>query len=103
VAIEQQSSKEEKMPVVEGSTVKERLLRAALGQPLLPTSLSFPFLGFASDAWLLIIAPALQFPEQAFTREFLLGNLESFLDVVVENFDFHFLTTFDSLIGFSAY
>jgi hypothetical protein len=103
VAIEEQSNRKEEMLSVEGSTVKERLLRAALGQPLLPAPLSFPFLGFASDAWLLIIAPALQFPEQTFTREFLLGNLESFLDVIVENFDFHFLTTFDSLIGFSAY
>ena len=74
---------------MEGSTVKERLFGTTFCQPLLPASLGFPLLGFASDTRLFIVAPTLQFPEQTFACEFLLGNLESFLDVIIENFDFH--------------
>ena len=48
---------------MEGSSVKEGLFRTPFCQPLLPASLRFPFFGFASDARLLIIAPAFQFPE----------------------------------------
>jgi len=48
--------------------------------------------------------PAFQFAEESFPRELLLGNFEGFLDVIIEDFDFHSsrLSTFpgDACIGF---
>src|SRR5687767_7900564 len=64
-------------------------LRPALCQPLLTPPLSFPFLCFSSDARFFVIPPALQFPEESFPREFFLGDLQSFFDVVIKNLDFH--------------
>jgi hypothetical protein len=72
----------------EGTDVRA-LLRTAFRQPLLPAALSFPLLGFAPDAGLLIVPTALEFSEQTFTGQLFLGDLERLLDVVVENFDFH--------------
>ena len=67
----------------------ERLLWLALRQPLLTAPLRFALLGFLPDTWLFVKPPALQFSEEPFPREFLLGNFESFLDVIIEDFDFH--------------
>lgn len=66
-----------------------RLFRPALRQPLLTAALGFPLLGLFADTGLFVISPPLQFPEEPFPRKLFLGDFERFLDVVVEDFDFH--------------
>ncbi len=84
------------MPLWVGENRRWRILfRTTFCQPLLPAPLGFPFFRLPPDARLLIIPPALQFSEQPFTGKFFLGDLESFLDIIIENFDFHIWTTFD--------
>lgn len=72
-----------------GKLVEGRLLRLTLRQPLLTPPLRFALLGFLPDTWLFVKPPPLQFAEESFPRKLLLGNFESFLDVVIEDFDFH--------------
>jgi hypothetical protein len=67
----------------------DRLLRLTLRQPLLTPPLSFALLGFFPDARLLVKPSPLQFAEESFPREFFLGNFEGFLNVIIEDFDFH--------------
>jgi len=80
------------------------LLWLTLRQPLLTPPLRLALLGFLPDTWLLVKPPALQFAEESFPRKFLLGNFEGFLDVIIEDFDFHSsrLCTFpgDACTGF---
>ena len=87
-----------------GEPVEGRLLRFTLRQPLLTPPLGFALLGFLPDARLLVKPSALQFAEESFPREFLLGDFEGFLDVIIEDFNFHSsrLCTFpgDACIGF---
>jgi hypothetical protein len=71
------------------SRLKGRLLWLTLRQPLLTPPLRFALLGFLPDTRLFVKPSALQFSEESFPREFLLGNFESFLDVIIEDFDFH--------------
>ena len=82
-----------------------RLLWLTLRQPFLTPTLCLALLGFFPDARLLVKPPTLQFPEEAFPRELLFGNFEGFLDVIIEDFDFHSsrLSTFpgDACTGFS--
>lgn len=66
-----------------------RLFGAALGQPLLTAALCFPLFGFLADARLLVVPPPLQFPKEPFSGKLFLRNFERFLDVVIEDFDFH--------------
>ena len=70
-------------------TVEGRLLWLTLRQQLLTPPLRLKLLGFLSDARLFVKPPPLQFAEESFPREFLLGNFEGFLDVIIEDFDFH--------------
>jgi len=72
-----------------GKPVEGRLLWLTLRQPLLTTTLCLALLGFLPDARLLVKPPTLQFPEESFSRELLFGNFEGFLDVIIEDFDFH--------------
>ena len=72
-----------------GEPVEGRLLWLTLRQPLLTTTLCLALLGFLPDARLLVKPPTLQFPEESFSRELLFGNFEGFLDVIIEDFDFH--------------
>src|SRR6476660_421809 len=65
------------------------LFRPALRQPLLTATLGFPLFGFLADAGLFVIPPPLQFPEEPFPRKLFLCDFERFLDIVVEDFDFH--------------
>ncbi len=87
-----------------GEPVEGRLLWLTLRQPLLTPPLRLALLGFLPDTRLLVKPPTLQFAEESFPREFLLGNFESFLDVIIEDFDFHSsrLCTFpgDACTGF---
>jgi len=87
-----------------GKPVEGRLLWLTLRQPLLTTTLCLALLGFLPDARLLVKPPTLQFPEESFSRELLFGNFEGFLDVIIEDFDFHSsrLSTFpgDACTGF---
>jgi hypothetical protein len=87
-----------------GEPVEGLLLRLTLGQPLLTPPLRLSLLGFLPDTRLFIKSPTLQFAEESFPRELLLGNLEGFLDVIIEDFDFHSsrLCTFpgDACTGF---
>lgn len=46
-------------------------------------------LRFLSHAGLLVETATLQLTEQTFSRELLLGNLQCFFNVVVEDLDFH--------------
>jgi hypothetical protein len=46
----------------------ERLFRPALRQPLLTATLGFPLFRLFPHAGLLVIPPALQFPEEPFSR-----------------------------------
>ena len=71
-------------PVFEGC-----LLWLTLRQPLLTPPLCLALLGFLPDTWLFVKPPSLQLPEESFARELFLGNFESFLDVIIEDFDFH--------------
>ncbi len=66
-----------------------RLLGLPFGQPLLTAPLCFPQLGFFSYARLFVESTALEFAEQSFAGQFFLGDLESFFNVVIEDFDFH--------------
>jgi hypothetical protein len=68
---------------------RESLLRPALRKPLLTAPLRLALLGFLPDARLLVVPTAFQFPEEPFSREFLLCNFERFFNVVIEDFDFH--------------
>jgi hypothetical protein len=72
-----------------GKPVEGRLLWLTLRQPLLTPPLCLTLLGFLPDTRLFVKSPALQFSEESFPREFLFGNFESFLDVIIEDFDFH--------------
>ena len=87
-----------------GKPVKGPLLWLTLRQPLLTPSLCLALLGFLPDTRLLVKPSTLQFAEESFPREFLLGNFEGFLDVIIEDFDFHSsrLCTFpgDACTGF---
>jgi len=65
------------------------LFRLTLRQPLLAATLSLALLGFLPDARLLVKPAPLQFPEEPFAREFFLGDFERFINVVIEDFDFH--------------
>ena len=71
------------------SPLEERLLWLTLRQPLLTPSLCLALLGFFPDTRLFVKPPAFQFAEESFPREFLLGNFESFFDVIIEDLDFH--------------
>ena len=71
------------------ATEVERLFRPALRQPLLTATLGFPLFGFLADTGLFIIPPPLQFSEEPFPRKLFLRDFERFLDIVVEDFDFH--------------
>lgn len=73
----------------ESARVNDQLLRLPLGQPLLTAALSFAQFRFLSDARLFIETATLQFAEQTFACQLLLGNLQSFFNVVIENFNFH--------------
>lgn len=72
-----------------GEPVEGRLLWLTLRQPLLTPPLRLALLGFLSDTRLFVKSPAFQFAEESFPREFLLGNFEGFLDVIIEDFNFH--------------
>lgn len=65
------------------------LVDLSLGEPLLATSHRLALFGFPAHARLFIEPTSLQFTEQPFTSELLLGNLEGLVDVVVEDSDFH--------------
>ena len=87
-----------------GEPVEGRLLWLTLRQPFLTPPLRLALLGFLPDAGLFVKPPALQFAKESFPRELLLGNFEGFLDVIIEDFDFHSsrLSTFpgDACTGF---
>lgn len=87
-----------------GKPAERRLLWLALRQPFLAPTLRFSLLGFLPHARLLVKPPTLQFPEEPFPRELLFGNFEGFLDVIVEDFDFHSCRLFtfpgDACTGF---
>jgi hypothetical protein len=72
-----------------GKPVEGRLLWLTLRQPLLTPPLRFALLGFLPDTRLFVKPSSFQFAEEPFPREFLLGNFEGFLDVIIEDFDFH--------------
>jgi hypothetical protein len=72
-----------------GEPVKGRLLWLTFRQPLLTPPLRLALLGFLPDTRLFVKPPALQFAEESFPRKLLLGNFEGFLDVIIEDFDFH--------------
>ena len=88
-----------------GEPVERRLLWLTLRQQLLKPPPRIALLGFLSDTRLFVKHPPLQFAEESFPREFLLGNFEGFLDIIIEDFDFHAsrLSTFpgDACLGFS--
>jgi hypothetical protein len=69
--------------------VDGRLLWLTLRQPLLTPPLCFSLLSLFPDTRLFVKPPALQFAEESFPREFLFGYFEGFLDVIIEDFDFH--------------
>jgi len=85
--------------------MKGRLRRHTLCQQLITPTLRLKLLGFLPDTRLFIKHPPLQFAEESFSRELLLGNFEGFLDIIIEDFDFHAsrLSTFpgDACLGFS--
>ena len=87
-----------------GEPVEGRLLWLTLRQPLLTPPLRLALFGFLPDTGLFVKPPALQFAEESFPRELLLGNFEGFLDVIIEDFYFHSsrLCTFpgDACTGF---
>jgi hypothetical protein len=66
--------------------------------------LRLKLLGFSPDTRLFVKHPPFQFAEESFSCEFLLGNFERFLDIIIEDFDFHAsrLCAFpgDACIGF---
>ena len=66
-----------------------RLLWLTLRQQLLTPPLRLKLLGLLSDARLFVKPPPLQFAEESFPRKFFLGNFEGFLDIIIEDFDFH--------------
>lgn len=72
-----------------GKLLEGRLLWLTLRQPLLTPPLCFSLLSLFPDTRLFVKPPALQFTEESFPRELFLGNFERFLDVVIEDFDFH--------------
>jgi hypothetical protein len=72
-----------------GKSVEGRLLWLALRQPLLTPPLRLALLGFLPNTRLFVKSPTLQFAEESFPRKFFLGNFEGFLDVIIEDFDFH--------------
>lgn len=72
-----------------GKPLEGCLFRLTLRQPLLTPALRFALLGFFPDARLFVKPPPLQFTEESFPRELLLGNFERFLDIIIEDFDFH--------------
>jgi hypothetical protein len=72
-----------------GLTREDPLLWLTLRQQFLTPPLRLKLLGFLPDTRLLVKLPPLQFAEESFSREFLLGNFEGFLDVIIEDFDFH--------------
>ena len=79
------------------------LVRFPLRQPLLTSPLSFPLLRLLAHAGLLVKSTAFQLAEQTFTRQLLLGDFQSFFDVIIEDFDFHpfRLSTFSGYICLS--
>ena len=72
-----------------GEPVEGRLLWITLRQQLVTPPFRLKLLGFLPDTRLFVKPPALQFAEESFTCQFLLGNLEGFLDIIIEDFDFH--------------
>ncbi len=88
-----------------GENGEGRLLWITLRQQLITPPFRLKLLGFFPDTRLFVKSPPLQFAEESFPREFLLGNFEGFLDIVIEYFDFHAsrLSTFpgDACLGFS--
>jgi hypothetical protein len=82
-----------------------RLLWLTLRQQLLTPPLRLKLLGLLSDTRLFVKPPPLQFAEKSFPREFFLGNFEGFLDIIIEDFDFHAFSLHafpgDACIGFS--
>ena len=72
-----------------GEPVEGRLLWLTLRQPLLTPPLRLALLGFLPDTRLFVKPPPLQFAEKSFPCEFFLGNFKGFLDVIIEDFDFH--------------
>jgi hypothetical protein len=77
----------------EREEVGETSRRAPDGVPtrasVLTAPLSFALLGLLSHAGLLVKASAFQFAKQTFSGELLFGDFQRFLDVVVEDLDFH--------------
>jgi len=88
-----------------GRAVEGSLFRLPLRQPLLTPALRFTLLGFFPDARPFVKSSAFQFAEESFPREFFLGDLEGFFNVIIEDLDFHSfrLSTFpgDACAGFS--
>ena len=68
---------------------ERRLPWLTLRQQLVTPTLRLKLLGFLPDTRLFEKHPPLQFAEQSFSCQLLLGNLEGFLDIIIENFDFH--------------
>ena len=83
-----------------------RTLTLACASPTtFDAAVALKLLGFLSDARLFVKPPPLQFAEESFPREFFLGNFESFLDIIIEDFNFHAFSLHafpgDACIGFS--
>ena len=86
-----------------GEPVEGRLRWITLRQQLVTPPFRLKLLGFLPDTRLFVKHPPLQFAEESFPREFLFGNFEGFLDIVVKDLDFHVscLSTFpgDACLG----
>jgi hypothetical protein len=67
----------------------ELLVHPALGEPLLATPLGFPLLSFLSHTGLFVVPPSFELAEQPFTGQFLFGDLESLINIVIEDPNFH--------------
>ncbi len=72
-----------------GENGEGRLRWLTLRQQLLKPPPRLKLLGFLPNTRLFVKHPPLQFAEQSFSCQLLLGNLEGFLDIIIENFDFH--------------
>ena len=70
-------------------TTKGRLRWLTLRQQLLKPPPRLKLLGFLPDTRLFVKHPPLQFAEESFSCEFLLGDFEGFLDIIIEDLDFH--------------
>ena len=75
--------------VADGDSMNGKLFGATLGQPLLTAALGFPLFGFLADTRLFVIPPTFQFSKESFSGKLFLRNFERFLDVVIEDFNFH--------------